>query len=337
MLNKEDFTYFSSYLIGKAAEDRGIEVKKIFKQGELSKDDALQLDYKGHQEFVIYQVTSKNSNIAQRIQKNKALSKYVLRKAGIKVAKGSIFDHTEKDQIIKYCKEIKYPVVLKPLAGKHGTKVFIGINSDQKLEQALQQYGGKYRTVMVEKEFSGKEYRIFATNEKFVAATYRVPANVQGDGIHTIKELIQFKNKDPRRGSGHKKSLVKIRVDKQLVNFLDSQKKKLTTVLKKDEIIYLRKTSNLSTGGDSYDVTDIVHPEVKKLAVKIVQSVPGLAYSGIDYMTKDISTAPTDRNYIIVELNGSPMISMHHIPYSGKERNVAGAIIDQLFPETVKK
>jgi len=190
---------------------------------------------------------------------------------------------------------------------------------------------------MVEKEFYGKEYRIFATNEKFVAATYRVPANVQGDGIHTIKELIQLKNKDPRRGSGHKKSLVKIKIDKQLVDFLNSQKKKLTTIPKKDDIVYLRKTSNLSTGGDSYDVTDLVHPEVKKLMVKIVQSIPGLAYSGIDYMTKDISSPPTERNYIIVELNGSPMISMHHIPYNGKERDVAGAIIDQLYPETVKE
>jgi len=190
---------------------------------------------------------------------------------------------------------------------------------------------------LVEKEFHGEEYRIFATRDKYVAAIHRVPANVVGDGVNTIKKLIDIKNTDPRRGSGHRKSLVRIKVDGIVKEFLKKQKLKLSSVPKKDEIVYFRQNSNVSTGGDSYDVTNAVHPDVKKLAVKVIKAVPGLAYAGIDYLTKDITAKPTARNYIIIEVNDSPMISMHHIPYSGKARDAAGAIVDQLYPESKGK
>ena len=146
-----------------------------------------------------------------------------------------------------------------------------------------------------------------------------------------------MKNKDPRRGSGHSKSLVKIKVDDIVKELLKKQNKNLSSIPEKDEIVYLRPNSNISTGGDSYDVTSLVNPKVKKLAVKIIRSIPGLAYAGIDYLTKDITAEPTKRNYIIIEVNDSPMISMHHVPYIGKQRNVAGEIIDMIFPETKTK
>jgi cyanophycin synthetase len=266
------------------------------------------------------------------------LAKYFFKKQGIKVAKSQVFNYKKTKEILKFCNQIKYPVVIKPLSGIQGMQVFVGLSSDRKVVKALKEFrSSRYKTIIVEKEFKGEEYRIFATREKFVAAIHRVPANVVGDGKHSIKQLIKIKNEDPRRGRGHKKSLVKIKIDKVVRDYLKKQKLRLTSVPKKDQIVYLRQNSNISTGGDSYDVTDIVHPKIKKLAVKVIRAVPGLAYAGIDYLTKDITAEPTSRNYIIIEVNDSPMISMHHVPYSGKERNAAKVIIDQLYPETKRK
>jgi len=338
MLKTTDLNYFSTYLIGKEAESRGMKVEKIFKKGPMAKRSTLRIVYKGHEEIIIGQRTSETDCIAYWIQYNKELAKYFFERAGIKVAKSQVFNYKETAEIIKFCHKIKYPVVIKPLSGIQGKKVFVGINSDSKVRQILKEFKtGRFKTVIVEEEFQGEEYRIFATRDKFVAAIHRVPANVVGDSIHSIKELIKMKNEDLRRGTGHKKSLVKIKVDDIVTDYLKKQKLKLTSILDKDQIVYLRQNSNISTGGDSYDVTDIIHPKVKKLAVTVIKAIPGLAYGGIDYLTKDITAEPTKRNYIIIEVNDSPMISMHHIPYSGKERNVAKEIIDQVFPETIKK
>jgi len=338
MLKPTDFNYFSTYLIGREAESRGIKVSKIFKSGPMSKHSVMQLKYKKREEIIIGQRTSETDCIAYWIQNNKELAKYFFKKNGINVAKSQVFNYKKTDEILEFCRKIKYPVVIKPLSGIQGQKVFVDIKSDKKALKVLKEFKtGRYKTIIVEKEFKGEEYRIFATRDKFVAAIHRVPANVVGDGIHSIKELIRIKNEDPRRGHGHKKSLVKIKIDKVVKEFLRKQKLRLSSVPKKDKIVYLRQNSNISTGGDSYDVTDIVHPKIKKLAKTIISAIPGLAYGGIDYLTKDITAEPTSRNYIVIEVNDSPMISMHHIPYSGKERNVAKVIIGQLFPETKKK
>ncbi len=335
MLNKKDFNYFSTYLIGAEAEKRGIKVVRIFKSGILSQKSFLELQYKGRREVIVGQRTSETDCIAFWIQRNKELAKYFFRRAGIQVARSRVFDYRKIKEILDFCRKIKYPVVIKPLSGIQGKKVFVGLDSEAKVRRALKEFKtGLFKTVIVEKEFIGEEYRIFATRERYVAAIHRVPANVVGDGIRSIKQLIELKNKDPRRGRGHEKSLVKIKVDNIVRELLEKQKLKLSTVLEKDHLVYLRVNSNISTGGDSYDATDIVNPKIKKLAVKIIQAIPGLAFAGIDYLTKDITAEPTSRNYIIIEVNDSPMISMHHIPYVGEPRNAAGAIIDQLFPET---
>ncbi len=335
MLKPEQFNYFSTYLLGAEAESRGIKVTKIFTKGGLAKHSHLVLTYKKHEEVIIGQRTRQTDCIGYWISKNKQVAKYFFSRAGLQVAKGGIYDANDMDEITKQAKRIKYPVVLKPVAGIQGTKVFLGVDSDKKLKKIIKEnFKGK---VLLEKEYFGKEYRLLAIRDKFLAAIYRVPANVQGDGIHGIKDLIELKNKDPRRGSGHKKSLVKIKIDGIVKDYLKKQGKKLSSVPNKDEIVYLRPNSNISTGGDSIDVTDLVNPEVKKLAVKVIKSIPGLAYGGIDYLTKDITAKPTTRNYIVIEVNDSPMISMHHFPYQGKERNVAASIIDQIFPETKNK
>ncbi len=338
MLKPKNFKYHSTYLIAHEAEERGIKVSKIFNKGPLASGSLLSLKHRRHEEIIVGQRTSKTDCIAYWIQKNKHFAKYFFKRAGVSVAKGDIFKAREIEKIISFCHKIKYPVVVKPVSGTQGKKVYVGINSDHQLKKILQTFvNSRKKKVLVEEEFIGKEYRLFATKKRFVAATWRVPANVIGDGVNNVKQLIRIKNQDPRRGRGHEKSLVKIRIDKKIKVFLKKQKKSLKYKPKKNETVFLRPNSNLSTGGDSIDVTYKIHPEVKKLAVKVIKAIPGLAYGGIDFLTKDITKKPTKKNYIIIEVNDSPMISMHHKPFIGKERPVAKAIIDQLFPETKSK
>ncbi|MCK4525719.1 MAG: cyanophycin synthetase, partial [Candidatus Andersenbacteria bacterium] len=251
---------------------------------------------------------------------------------------GKLFFKDDIRKISKFTDKIKYPIVVKPYDGTHGNLVFIGIRNKEDCEKAVKKILKENEYVLIEKMFIGTEYRIFATRNKFIAATNRVPANIIGDGIHTVRDLVNIKNSDPRRGDDYDKALIKIKIDKNLLNNLKKQKLKLSSIIKNKKIVYLRNTSNLSTGGDSVDVTDQIHPDIKKIAVKAVRAIPGLAYAGVDFMTnKDISKKPTKNSYIIIEINSSPMISMHHSPYQGKSRNVAKEIIDILFPETKRK
>lgn len=332
MLKPEQFDYFSTYLLGHEAERRGVDVKKLFTEGTLANDSLLELTYREHTEVIIGQTSSLTTSIGLEASKNKEVAKYFFQKAGLQVAAGAVFDVEHIDAILAFCRKTGFPVVLKPVDGTHGTNVFVGVESEEEVAEILKTHF--IERVMVEKHHDGEEYRLFATRQKFLAAIHRIPANVQGDGIHTIEELVTLKNQDARRGIKQRTTLNKIPIDDIVKSFLNKQGKHLGVIPEKGERVFLRANSNISTGGDSIDVTDRVHPEIQEIAVKTIQAIPGLAYGGIDYLTsQDIGDSPSDK-YIIVEVNYSPALSIHHIPYQGKERNVAKEIIDMLFPET---
>lgn len=331
----KNISSLSTALLVKEAMKRNVKVKHInnYQEGVVF----LELSYKGHFEYIVGQSSSKTSYTAYYAQKNKALTKSLLSMAKINTAKGKLFFKDDIHKIPEFIDKIKYPIVAKPYNGIHGTMVFVGIDNKEDCKKAVKRILKENKYVLIEKMFVGTEYRIFVTRNKFIAATNRIPANVAGDGIHTIKELITIKNSDPRRGDDHQGALVKIKIDKDLLDILKKQKLKLSSIIKNKEIVYLRNNSNISTGGDSIDVTDQVHPDIKKIAIETVKAIPGLAYAGIDLMTnRDISKKPTKSSYIIIEINASAMISMHHFPYQGKPRDAAGGTIDVLFPETKK-
>ena len=323
----------SSIILATESLRRGIKVVHINNyQKELA---FLELSYKGHFEYTLGSNISRTTSAGNYVMKNKALTKSLLVRKKISVAKGKLFHKSESNEIDEFIKKIGYPVVVKPFDDDHGNFVFVGINNKKEYNNAIEKVLERNSYVLVEKEFKGKEFRIIASRNKFIAGTNRIGANVIGDGIHTIRELIKIKNKDPKRGIGHEYPLIKIKIDNIIKQNLIEQKIKLDHIPDKEKNVYLRKNSNLSTGGDSIDVTDQVHPEIRKIAIKAVRAIPGLAYAGVDLMTnKDISKKPTKNSYIIIEVNSSPMISMHHFPYQGKLRDVAGEIIDILFPET---
>jgi len=329
----ESIKSISSVLLAEEALRRGITVKHL---NPYRDDEAfLELDYKKHKEFIIGQRTSQTSLEAYWILENKELTKEFLRRKNINVAEGKVFKKNDSDKVVAYCEKIKFPVVIKPVDGAHGEDVYTNINNKKDLKAVLKKVLKKNDYILAEKMFLGTEYRIVATRNKFLATTNRIPANVVGDGIHSIQELINIKNSNPMRGDNYEKSLLKIKVDKNILEVLKKQKLKLNSIIKKNKTVFLRNNSNLSIGGDSIDATDMVHPDIKKIAVKAIRSIIGLPYAGIDIMvSKNIREKPTKKNYVIIEMNSSPMISMHHFPYKGKTRNVAKKIIDILFSET---
>ncbi len=331
----ENISSVSTKLLVQEALRRGIKVDHI---NSYQKEMAfLELSYKRHSEHIIGQRSSKTSATAFYAEKNKALAKDLLSRAGINISEGKLFSKKNAGKIYKFVEKIKYPIVVKKNNGNHGELVFVGINNKRECKEAVKKVFRKNDYVLVEKEFKGKDFRIIATRKKFLAATHREPTNVVGDGIHTIKELIKIKNSNPLRG-GDESPLVKIKTDNILRKNLAKQKLNLRSTPSKNKKIYLRKNANISTGGDSIDVTNQIHPEFKKIAVRAVRAIPGLAYGGVDIMTnKNISEKPTIKNYVLIEINASPGISIHHFPFKGKARNVAKGIIDILFPETESK
>lgn len=306
------------------AEKRGIPWMR------LNEHSLCQLGYGAKQKRIQATVTSKTSCIGVELAGDKKDTKYMLRKAGIKVPEGVIL--SEKDNLEKVCLEIGYPVVMKPINGNHGRGITIGVKSLAEAEKAFAEAKKISYQVIIEKEIIGFDYRLLAINNQFVAASKRTPAHVIGDGKSTIKQLIDQKNKDPRRGYGHENVLTLISIDRLTKTIITSHGYTLKSVLKKEELLVLKDTANLSTGGTAEDVTDIVHPENMFLAERISRIID-LDICGIDLMIEDISKPLSASNGAVIEVNAGPGFRMHLAPTVGKSRNVAALVVDGLFPQ----
>lgn len=325
----------SSILLAEEALKRGIRLRHL---NDYQKENAfLELKYKKHCEYIQGSRLSQTSVTAAHVAENKALTKNFLTAKGVRSTEGRLFLSKDLKGIRAFATSIGYPVVVKKYNGTHGDLVFVGAKNFTEVSDLLHRYFCKEKYVLIEKEFKGKEFRFLATRSKVLAVTFREPANVVGDGKSTIKELIAKKNQDPNRGLNYSKPLITIKVDDCVMAKLKTQDLDIDSVIPEYMKIYLRTNSNLSTGGDSIDVTDQVHPLLKRIAVKAVGSIPELSYAGVDIMVKgDISQKPDKDSYVVLEMNSSPGIFMHHFPFEGKSRPVAEGILDILFPETIK-
>lgn len=339
-LDPKDFTWFSTYLLAKEAESRGIKVTNPLDGLPMpqAKHHYLLLEYKGHVEVIQGQRLRTLSAPTNLICANKETTKFFFKRAGLSVAKGEVVRVQDFEKVEQAAERVGYPLVAKPIAGTHGRDVFLDITDNTRLKKIFKQMNKKSRiTFLLERHCKGTEYRFFATKDRCLAVALRVPANVIGDGVHTIEQLIKEKNKDPRRGDGHTKALLKIRIDKRMKTYLKSQKLSTRTVPEEGQQVFLRRQSNLSQGGDSIDMTSEMHKDYKKLAVQAIRAIPGLPYAGVDMLVSNYKKPATKRNYTLIELNASPMFSMHHFPYEGKHREVASVLIDSIFPETKKR
>ncbi len=311
----------------------GSIIKEAMSRGipwiRLNKYSLCQLGYGTNQKRIQATVTSQTSSIGVEVACDKEDTKHLLKEAEVPIAKGDII-RTERGlkDAIDY---IDYPIVIKPISGNHGRGITTNITNWEDAVIALEAAKKVSRSVIVEKYITGEDFRLLVINYKLVAAAKRTPAHVVGDGKSTIQELIDEVNKDPRRGYGHEKVLTLIKVDDMTKKILDEHDYTLDTVLVEGDVLYLKDTANLSTGGTATDVTDIVHPNNVFMAERIARII-GLDICGIDVMCHDISVPLAKSGGAVLEVNAGPGFRMHLAPTEGLPRNVAAAVVDMLYP-----
>jgi cyanophycin synthetase len=295
----------------------------------LGTNSLVQLGYGVNQMRFQATITCKTSNIAVDIACDKEDTKRLLDAASIPVASGSIC--VDEEDLEATIRKINYPIVIKPLDGNHGKGASINITNWEDAVEGLAHAKKYSRRVIVEKFISGFDFRVLVIDNKVVAAAQRVPAHVIGNGKMTIQELIDETNKDPRRGYGHENVLTEITVDRDTTELLEKLGYTLETIPAKDEVVYLKSTANLSTGGTSIDVTDMMHPENIFIAERISRVI-GLDVCGIDIMAQNLTESLKENGGVILEVNAAPGFRMHLAPSSGLPRNVAAPVIDMLYP-----
>ncbi len=295
----------------------------------LNRHSLVQLGFGVNQKRIQATVASTTSSIAVEIACDKEETKNILDAAGVPVPKGYIvYDEEDLEDAVR---KVGYPLVLKPVSGNHGRGATINITNWEDALEALVAAKRVSRGVICERFITGFDFRLLVINYKLVAAAKRTPAAVTGDGKQTIQQLIDEVNRDPRRGYGHEKVLTAIKVDEMTLNILKDKGLDLLDVLPEGQVLHLKSTANLSTGGTATDITDLVHPYNVFMAERIARVV-GLDICGIDIMAPDLITPIRENGGAILEVNAAPGFRMHIAPTEGLPRNVAEPVIDMLFP-----
>ena len=307
----------------RAAEDRDIPWLR------LNDYSLVQFGHGRYQQRIQATTTGNTSNIAVDLASDKEETNAILRDLGLPVPKQYIVRRAS--QAVKAAERIGYPVVLKPLSGNHGRGVSINLKNTEEVEVAFDKAAEHGRTIIVESYIEGFDHRLLVIDGDLVAAAKRVPGHVVGDGKHTIEQLVDVVNEDPRRGVGHEKVLTRLEFDHQAERLLAKHGFDRDTVPAKGEVVYLRSTANLSTGGTAIDVTDTIHPDNREMAIRSIKAI-GLDIGGVDFLCKDISESYREAGGGICEVNAGPGFRMHVAPSEGTPRDVGGAVVNMLFP-----
>ena len=313
----------STRAIVDAAVRRGIPFMRL--------DDLnlVQLGYGANAKKIQATIASTTRYLGVDIAGNKDRTKSILGFHGVPVPKGDVTRHP--DEAIEIANRIGWPVVVKPLDASQGRGIVTNIRCEEELRIAFEDAKQHRSSVVVERYLPGRDFRLLVINHKFVAAAERVPAHVVGDGERTIAQLVEIANEDPRRGQGHEKVLTRINIDAATVRLLELRHMTPESVPAPGEVVPLKTTANLSTGGTSIDVTDRVHPANIELAERI-SCLVGLDIAGIDVVAPDVETPISENGGGIVEVNAAPGFRMHLAPTEGKPRPVGEAVVDMLFP-----
>ena len=308
-----------------AAERRGIPWLRLNGQS------LVQLGHGRHQKRIQATVTSETRHIAVEIASDKEETRSILAALGLPVPRQELV--YSADGAAEAAEAIGYPVVTKPLNANHGRGISIRLTTPEQVRAGfdMARQHGTSRGVLVESFVTGFDHRMLVVNGDLVAVAKRVPGHVVGDGRSTIEALVAVVNADPRRGVGHEKVLTQIAFDDQAERLLANAGYDRSTVLPAGETFFLRSTANLSTGGTAIDLTDIVHPDNREMAVRAVRAV-GLDVGGVDFLTDDVAMSYKDAGGAIVEVNAAPGFRMHVAPSEGTPRDVAAPVMDMLFP-----
>jgi cyanophycin synthetase len=312
----------STAAIAHAARQRGIPVMRICNQKSL-----LQLGHGCHRQLVWATLTSATSAVGVDLACDKNMTKQILAQAGLPTPPGGMVQSLA--EALQLWERLGPPLVIKPGDGNQGKGVSLNLQTPAQVQAAFQMAKNYSEQVLVEKHLPGDHYRLLVVNDCMVAAAKRLPAQVVGDGRHTIRQLIDITNQDPLRGDGHELPLTKIKIDPIVLMVLARQNLSLDDVPDPQKVVFLRDNANLSTGGTAIDVTEQVHPSNSALAVRAARAL-GLNVAGVDLVAERIDRL--DPAATIIEVNASPGIRMHHYPTEGKPRDAGGKIVEALFP-----
>jgi cyanophycin synthetase len=295
----------------------------------LNEQSLVQLGYGVHQKRIQATTTANTNMIAVDIAANKHATTKLLGDMGVPVPKG--YRIRDIDELESTLESVGYPAVIKPLDGNHGKGATVGINDLEQAKIAFEKAKEYSRWVIVEQQLIGSDFRALIVNNRLIAVAERIPAHVVGDGKSTIKELIDKTNSDPRRGYGHENVLTTIDIDGQTMRCVRARDYELESVLPEGEILHLKTTANISTGGTAIDRTDEVHPENVFLFERIARII-GLDVAGVDIIAPNVSETLRENGGGIIEVNAAPGFRMHLAPSEGIGRNVAEHVIDMLYP-----
>ncbi len=309
----------------KAAEERDIPWLR------LNDYSLVQFGHGKYQQRIQATITSQTRHIAVEISCDKEDTHNLLNDLGLPVPQQRMVYNVR--EAVRAARSIGHPVVVKPLDANHGRGVSINLTEDNQVETAFAEAKehSKSRAILVESFITGFDHRMLVVNNQLVAVAKRVPGHVVGDGKQTITQLIDEVNSDPRRGFGHEKVLTNLELDNQARRLMDDAGVTEDTVLEAGQVLYLRSTANLSTGGTAIDMTDVVHPDNRDMAERAIMAV-GLDVGGVDFLIDDITRSYKEIGGAIVEVNAAPGFRMHVAPSEGTPRDVAGAVMDMLFP-----
>ena len=313
----------STLSIIKEARKRGIPVIR------LNDANLVQLGYGRYQQRIQATTTSLTRMIAVDIACDKHLTKKLLADIGISVPEGVLV--TSLEEAVEEAESMGYPVVVKPLDFSHGRGISLDIKDRDHLAKAVAEAQGYTRQIIVERYITGRDYRVLVVNDEVVAVAERVPAHVVGDGQHTVRQLVERLNTDPRRGIGHEKVLTRVTIDDESLRLLTEQGLTLDDIPSSGVEVKLKATANISTGGTAVDKTDVIHFSNVEMARRAARVI-GLDIAGIDVICSDITRPVEETRGGIVEVNAAPGFRMHVAPSEGKPRDVAGPVVDMLFP-----
>jgi cyanophycin synthetase len=307
----------------RAAEARDIPWMRLNDQS------LVQLGHGKYQQRIQATVTGRTPHIAVELASDKEETNKILATLGLPVPRQELVQ--SEAQALRAARRIGYPVVTKPYNGNHGRGISIGLASDEEVSRGYAVAREHSRSVIVESFLEGDDHRLLVINGELIAATRRTPGHVVGDGRHSVVELVDMVNQDPRRGVGHEKVLTRLELDAQALAMLARAGLEPSSTPAEGQVVYLRSTANLSTGGTATDVTDIIHPDNRDMAVRAVRAI-GLDVGGVDFLTRNIAESYRAIGGGICEVNAAPGFRMHVAPSEGKPRDAAGPVVDMLFP-----
>ncbi|HVR82072.1 MAG TPA: cyanophycin synthetase [Luteimonas sp.] len=306
----------------RAAEERDIPWLRLNQQS------LVQLGHGKYQQRIQATVTGRTPHIAVELASDKEETNKILGSLGLPVPRQELV--RDANGALRAARKLG-AVVTKPYNGNHGRGITINISGDDEVRAGFAAAREHSPSVIVETFVGGDDHRLLVINGELIAATRRTPGHVVGDGRSTVAELVEIVNQDPRRGVGHEKVLTRLELDAQAELMLERAGYVAASIPKDGEVVPLRSTANLSTGGTATDVTDIIHPDNRDMAVRAVRAI-GLDVGGVDFISPNIAESYKSSGGGICEINAAPGFRMHIAPSEGTPRDAAGPVIDMLFP-----